>query len=338
MRLFLPLLLLLAARALLAQSDLERQQAQQAREQAARQQQEAIRTQELNAQNDRMLRDAAQQRLDALDQQYQGAVAYGGTPSDKALLQQQMRDQQATLRSIEQRQNLTDEQLQIEIDRLRTNLNKANAAGLLSAYAIQQRELVIRQHEDELERMRAERQSNAAARRLAERQRLAGGHLAAQTVEARNLVASASREGQLAVSEMEGRALRLEQLLSMSATTRRDPRRGIVVTLPDLQFTASGVVLPPASRRALDAIAKVLAAEPAPMIAVEGYTDDTGAAAANLRISQKRAEAVRDYLVGAGIRPDHVTAIGKGETNPVAPNDTEAGRQQNRRVDIVIRP
>src|SRR5260221_5108062 len=321
-----------------AQSDLERQQARQAREQAARQQQESVRTQELNAQNDRILRDAAQQRLDALARQYQSAVAYGGTPSDQAALQQQMRDQQATLRSIEQRQVLTEQQLQNEIDRLRTNLSKASAAGLLSAYAIQQRELVIHQHEAELEQLRAERQANAAARAMAERQQSVAAGQAERTHEVRTLLASSSRQGQLAISEMEGRRLRLQQSLAKIATTRMEPRRGIIVTLPSILFAAGGTTLRPDARVSLDTIAKVLAAEPPLIIAIEGHTDNVGNAAANLRLSESRAQAVRNYLIGAGIPGDHITAIGKGEAGPVAPNTTEAGRQQNRRVELIIAP
>ena len=338
MKTFIPLILLIAAPTLLAQSDLQRQQEQQAREQAARQKQEAIRTQELNAQNDRLQRDAAQQRLDALAQQYQSAVAFGGTPAERALLQQQMRDQQTALRSIDQRQNLTVEQLQNEIDRLRTNLNKASAAGLLSTYAIQQRELVIRQHEDELEQMRAERQANAAARALAERQQTAGADLAAQTVEARTLLASASRQGQLAAGETEGRLRHLQEMLSRSAEVHRDPQRGVVLTVPAPVFAAGGTALTPDARASLDVIARLLLMEPVGMITIEGYTDNVGSAAANLRLSEVRARAVRDYLIHAGIHGDRITATGKGEANPVAPNTTEAGRRQNRRVEIVIAP
>lgn len=339
MKTFIPLILLIAAPTLLAQSDLQRQQEQQAREQAARQKQEAIRTQELNAQNDRLQRDAAQQRLDALAHQYQSAVAFGGTPAERALLQQQMRDQQTALRSIEQRQNLTVEQLQNEIDRLRTNLNKASAAGLLSTYAIQQRELVIRQHEDELEQMRAERQANAAARALAaERQQTAGADLAAQTVEARTLLASAGRQGQLAASETEGRLRHLQEMLSRSAEVHRDPQRGVVLTVPAPVFAAGGTALTPDAQASLDVIARLLLTEPVGMITIEGYTDNVGSAAANLRLSEVRARAVRDYLIHAGIHGDRITATGKGEANPVAPNTTEAGRRQNRRVEIVIAP
>ena len=330
------LLLLLAP--LWAQSDLERQQERQAREQAARQQQEAIRTQELNAENQSLLRDAAQQRLDVLAQQYQSAVAYGGTPSERAALQQQMRDQQASLRSIEQRQNLTAQQLQDEIDRLRTNLSKANAAGLLSAYAIQQRELVIQKHVAELEQMRSERQVNAGARTLAERQQTAAPDQAERTQQARSLLASASKQGQLAVSEIEGRRLRLEQALAKVASSRTDPQRGIVVTLPGPLFVAGSARLTSGAHTSLDAIARILVANSPLVITVEGYTDNVGSTSANLRFSEARAKAVSNYLMGAGVSGQHLTAVGEGEANTVAPNTTEAGRQQNSRVEIVIAP
>lgn len=331
--------LLLATPSLLhAQSDLERQQARQAREQAARQQQESIRTQQLNGQNDRILRDAAQQRLDALALQYQSGVAYRGTPSDQAALQQQMRDQQAALRSIEQRQTLTEQQLQNEIDRLRTNLGKASAAGLLSAYAIQQRELVIHRHEAELEQLRAEHQANAAARAMAERQQSVAAGQAERTQEVRTLLASSSRQGQLAASEAEGRRLRLQQSLAKIATTHTDPQRGIIVTLPSLLFAGGGTTLTPGARNSLDTIAKALTPEPTLVITIEGHTDNVGSAAANLRLSESRAQAVRNYLIGAGIHGDHITATGTGEAGPVAPNTTESGRQQNRRVELIIAP
>jgi outer membrane protein OmpA-like peptidoglycan-associated protein len=245
-----------------------------------------------------------------------------------------MRDQQAALRSIEQRQTLTEQQLQNEIDRLRTNLGKASAAGLLSAYAIQQRELVIHQHEAALEQLRAERQANAAARAMAERQQSVAAGQAERTQEARTLLASSSRQGQLAASEAEGRRLRLQQSLAKIATTRSEPQRGIIVTLPSLFFAGGGTTLTPGARVSLDTMAKALAPEPT----IEGHTDNVGNAAANVRLSESWAQAVRNYLIGAGIRGDHITAIGKGEAGPVAPNTTESGRQRNRRVEIIITP
>ena len=75
-----------------------------------------------------------------------------------------------------------------------------------------------------------------------------------------------------------------------------------------------------------------------PKLGVElgGHTDDTGSNEINAKLSQDRADAVREYLIGKGIEPDRIASKGYGETKPVATNDTDAGRQQNRRVEFVI--
>ena len=67
---------------------------------------------------------------------------------------------------------------------------------------------------------------------------------------------------------------------------------------------------------------------------MEGHTDSVGTAAKNQQLSEKRAQAVRDFLVGAGVPSDRVTAVGRGEEQPIATNKTAAGRQQNRRVEL----
>jgi hypothetical protein len=191
-----------------AQSELERQQAQLARQMAAQQQQQAVATQQLNAENDRLLRNAAQQRLDSLAGQVRDAVAYGQGPAELALLQQQRSVQQTLLSSIDQRQNLTEQQVQNEIDRLRTNLDRANAAGLLSAYAIERRQQVIGQYQAELQRMRDERRENAGQRALAEAQHANELEGAEQTRHAQDLVAAARNQGLNAISEAQSRELR----------------------------------------------------------------------------------------------------------------------------------
>src|SRR5581483_6608428 len=69
---------------------------------------------------------------------------------------------------------------------------------------------------------------------------------------------------------------------------------------------------------------------------IEGYTDSTGTADFNQKLSEQRANAVRDFLMGQGLNTQNMTAVGYGENYPVAPNDTAAGRQLNRRVELVI--
>src|SRR5580765_3286993 len=190
------------------QSELEHQQEHLARQMAAQQQQQAIATQLLNGENDRLLRNAAQQRLDALAGQVRDAVAYGQPPAELALLQQQRGIQQTLLSSIEQRQNLTEQQVQNEIDRLRTNLDRANAAGLLSAVAIERRQQVIGQYQTQLQRMRDERRENAGRQALAGSRQADELEQAERTKDVRDLVTAARRQGLNAISEAQSRELR----------------------------------------------------------------------------------------------------------------------------------
>ena len=94
--------------------------------------------------------------------------------------------------------------------------------------------------------------------------------------------------------------------------------------------------LKPGAKATLKKIAAQVATDPSLKIAVEGHTDNVGGKDTNQALSEKRADAVKDYLVSAGIPADHVTASGKGEESPIVTNKTAAGRQQNRRVELVI--
>lgn len=128
----------------------------------------------------------------------------------------------------------------------------------------------------------------------------------------------------------------LQTMLNKIATTRNDAR-GLIVTLPGRIFFDTGKsTLKAGSKNTLTKLANALKNETGFRIAVEGHTDNVGSEASNQKLSEKRANAVRTFLVGAGIGEDHITAAGKGEAEPVATNKTEAGRQENRRVELVI--
>lgn len=143
---------------------------------------------------------------------------------------------------------------------------------------------------------------------------------------------------ELAVSDAETRRLRLQQSLAQYAATRTDPSRGIIVTLPSIMFDTGKAVLKKGAQSTLKNIAGQLKGEERLVITIEGHTDNTGSAAKNLKLSEQRAQAVRDYLVDAGISADHVTAMGRGEADPIAPNKTVRGRQANRRVELIVAP
>jgi len=141
---------------------------------------------------------------------------------------------------------------------------------------------------------------------------------------------------QLAERDAEARRLRIQNELARIASTRSESR-GLIVTLNGgILFDTGKTALKPGAKSTLSKIAKQLQTDPSLKIAVEGHTDSVGGTATNQALSEKRANAVRDYLVSAGISEDHITADGKGEESPIATNKTAAGRQQNRRVELVI--
>ncbi len=140
----------------------------------------------------------------------------------------------------------------------------------------------------------------------------------------------------LAERDAEARMLRVQNELARIASTRSEPR-GLIVTLSGgILFDTGKTSLKPGAKSTLTKIAKQLQTDPSLKIAVEGHTDNVGTAAKNQALSEKRANAVRDYLVSAGIPTDHIGATGRGKDEPIATNKTVAGRQQNRRVELVI--
>jgi outer membrane protein OmpA-like peptidoglycan-associated protein len=148
----------------------------------------------------------------------------------------------------------------------------------------------------------------------------------------------AAEERELA--ELRQRAERAEQLEAQIAELEemRPERteRGIVLTMPGVLFGFDEAEVLPGAERSLDQLAEVLVENPEQRILVEGFTDNIGPAEYNLGLSQERAEAVRDALVERGIDPERIETRGYGEDYPVASNETAAGRQMNRRVEIVI--
>ncbi len=113
---------------------------------------------------------------------------------------------------------------------------------------------------------------------------------------------------------------------------------GILVNLPDVTFPVDSATISPQMREVLDDVAASMVQYPNSLIDVMGHTDSTGSAQYNLDLSRRRAESVTDFLVSRGVARARIEAIGYGEDYPVADNTTEAGRAQNRRVEIRITP
>jgi outer membrane protein OmpA-like peptidoglycan-associated protein len=112
--------------------------------------------------------------------------------------------------------------------------------------------------------------------------------------------------------------------------------RGLVLTLGDVLFTSGQADLKPGASSHLEKLVAFLDKYPDRTAAIEGYTDSVGSEEYNQGLSQRRAESVESYLTGQGIDAARLSASGKGESHPVAGNDSAAGRQQNRRVEVII--
>jgi len=140
-----------------------------------------------------------------------------------------------------------------------------------------------------------------------------------------------------AQAEAEKVQLRSQLLLQFNAILQtRDTVRGLIVNVSDVLFDTGKHTLRPLAREKLAKVAGIVSGHPGLKLDVEGHTDSVGRDDYNQRLSEQRGEAVRDYLTQQGMPVSSVTAKGFGKTQPVASNDTAAGRQQNRRVEMVI--
>jgi outer membrane protein OmpA-like peptidoglycan-associated protein len=205
-----------------------------------------------------------------------------------------------------------------------------------------------RRQQAESERMAAE-QAKAAAERSKQEAELAAQKAAQEKQEAetarqalqveservRSQAEEAERGRQKAEAEKaELRSRLLQQLNSILVT--RDTARGLIATMPDVLFETGSYVLRPQARERLAKVAGILLGYPDLRLEVDGHTDSVGSDAYNQQLSEKRAASVRDYLVQQGIPIASVTMMGFGKTQPIASNATAAGRQQNRRVELVV--
>ncbi len=140
-----------------------------------------------------------------------------------------------------------------------------------------------------------------------------------------------------ALANVEGASIQRDQQI-IDQTTRQSVDVLTVTFKSDYMFSVNSATLLPGAYDELNRVANVLRQYPETNIQVLGHTDSTGTEEANMRLSQRRAEAVRDALVGMGVNTSRMTLIGYGESRPIASNNTEAGRQLNRRVEIRIIP
>ena len=162
-----------------------------------------------------------------------------------------------------------------------------------------------------------------AAAQSAEQAALQAKEQAARDEAARAQAATAALRAQL-----------LQQLNEVLQTT--DTPRGLVVNMADVLFETGKYALSQDAQLKLAKLSGIIQAHPGLNLAIEGHTDTTGTADFNMKLSQQRADTVREFLISQGLSPDIITGKGMGQDNPVADNSTAAGRKQNRRVEIIV--
>ena len=161
----------------------------------------------------------------------------------------------------------------------------------------------------------------------------------AAALEAQRTLAAEKAASDLARAKVEQDAQHLRERLGDQLNlilTTRDTARGLIVNMSDVLFETNQATLKPGAREKLAKVSGILLAYPTLHLTLEGYTDSTGGDEYNLELSRRRADAVREYLVTNGIPVANVEARGMGKENPVATNDTASGRQQNRRVEMLV--
>jgi outer membrane protein OmpA-like peptidoglycan-associated protein len=188
------------------------------------------------------------------------------------------------------------------------------------------------------------RQQAYLAQRYADtaRQQIARGQAEAQAGKAeeeRQRVLLQAREQEAAQAraqadeQAKNAAALQEQLRDLQA---RQTDRGLVLTLGDVLFDTGQATLKPGANSTVDRLGEFLQRSPERSVTIEGHTDSVGSDSYNQALSESRADAVKSALVSRGIPAQQIVAVGKGEAVPVASNDNAAGRQQNRRVEIIV--
>jgi outer membrane protein OmpA-like peptidoglycan-associated protein len=247
------------------------------------------------------------------------AVANAGAERDRVRLDARTREADAAQRSADRSQRQADaSQRNAQASQLQSEASQRQAEAAQRDAMASQRQSEASQRSSEASQLQSEASQRQA---MAERQ-------AATDAQAN---AAMARQSAL---DAEGRARQLEALLSEMAA--RKTERGMVITLGDVLFDTNQSQLRTGGIRNVEKLAAFVKQYPQRTLMIEGFTDSVGPDGRNQQLSDERAGSVRTALLGMGVGSERMTSRGYGESYPVAGNDTPAGRQQNRRVEIVV--
>jgi outer membrane protein OmpA-like peptidoglycan-associated protein len=222
----------------------------------------------------------------------------------------------------------------VEADRLKRENDARMAAGAIDADRLRlENEARTNAAKSEADRLKLDNDSRTAAAG-AEADRLKRENDAQRAATQAQLDSAASQTAQLEAQKVELRVMLLKQFNAILQT--RDTARGLIVNMSDVLFDTGKYTLRPLAREKLSKVAGIVSGHPGLKLDVEGHTDSVGGDDYNQQLSEQRGAAVRDYLLQQGMSVSSVTTKGFGKTQPVASNDSAQGRQENRRVEIVI--
>ena len=193
-------------------------------------------------------------------------------------------------------------------------------------------EVLLQKRDRELKAALAQARPRAAdsSAREAEQARMQAEQARLQAEEARS---QAEAEAKARAAEQAKAAALMKELSELRA---QQTDRGLVLTVGDVLFAVGKAEVAPGGQRSVDQLVQFLKTYPRRRVLIEGHTDNTGNEDFNVKLSQQRADAVRSLLVARGIAPERIATRGYGPKYPIVENDTPAGRQQNRRVEVLV--
>lgn len=219
-----------------------------------------------------------------------------------------------------------------EIENLKTSIGQAQSDAERAKLEAEQKALALEIERSARESALAKANEEAARRREAE---MKADELAKAKLAADFKAGAASQEAERARQERDAARSRMQAALSAVVETR-ETARGIIVNLPDILFDVDRATLKPQAREILSKVCGIMQVVGEYDLSIEGHTDSTGSDEHNQKLSENRAKSVYDFLSSCGLKSNAMASKGFGEVQPIASNDTNDGRQKNRRVEIVI--
>jgi outer membrane protein OmpA-like peptidoglycan-associated protein len=253
----------------------------------------------------------------------------GSGPIGTAARQAAQTAEEARVMSIKREQ---EEQAEKERKAAAERTAQAQAEAQAQQAAAAQAQAQAEQSQAQAAQAQQAQQQAELARQQSELAKQQAAQQAQQAEQARQQAEQARQQAENDKAQM--RARMLQQLNQVLQT--RDTARGLIVNMPDVLFDTGKADLKSAARERMAKVAGILIAYPDIRVEIDGHTDSTGSLEFNERLSQQRAESVRSYLSGQGVNSSTITTQGFGPSQPIASNNTAVGRQQNRRVELVV--